>query len=289
MSKIWKLFLALLLIFAFIGVAYGATSTCTPCQQKQKNQGAATQPSTPAATSTTAVGEQKVFDKGYLPMILISGVGAAMNPCIIGVILMLAGYSVIFLKKPRLALEIGLIFILTITLLYFFLGIGFYKAIILLKSLGNFTIVYQIVRYIIAALLIFMGFIGIKDMLLPNVGFSFKLPEKFVRPILEKSSISILATIIAALIIGLFGLPCSLAIYAGALNILPTNLSNFSIIFYLLVFALAFTIPLILFLLLVYFSKKLVSLKENQEKFDRYLRGIIGILLLIFGIILLIR
>lgn len=290
MSKIWKLFLVFLLVFAFVGVVYAA---CNPCQQKEQSNPASAEQNKTINPETnireTSGPEKQSFNTQFLPMVAVSGVAAALNPCVIGLILMLAGYSVIFLKKPILALKIGFTFILTLTILYFFLGIGFYKTIVLLQTIGKFGVFYRVIRYVIATVLVVMGFIGLANMLLPNFGFSFKLPTKLVKPILEKPSISILTTAVVSVIVGLLGLPCSLAVYAGSLSLLPQNLSNLNLVLYLLVFALAFVLPLILFLLLVYFSKKLVALKERQEKLDRYLRGIIGALLIIFGMILLIK
>ncbi len=282
MSKSWKIFLVFLIFFllaSFMASSAHADSQCPICPYQENPQG--------SQISSHLI--SKSFNTQFSPLVLFSGLAAAFNPCAIGIILMLAGYCIIFQKRPNLVLKIGLIFISTLVIVYFLLGWAFYNTIVVLQSFSYFKLVFQIIRYLISFILIFMGLLGVKDMFWPLYGFSFRLPKRLVNSIFRFSD-SISGLLLSAITIGIFGLPCSLAVYLGTLSLLPGTLSLSNLVFYLLIFVAAFSLPLVLILLLTYFyRRKITTLKEIQEKADRYLRGIVGLGLLVLGIVLLIR
>src|SRR3989338_4742567 len=64
------------------------------------------------------------------PLVTVAGLADGINPCAIGMMVMLLGYLVIFHRKQRRQLiVIGGAYILTVFLTYLVIGLGFYRFI----------------------------------------------------------------------------------------------------------------------------------------------------------------
>jgi cytochrome c biogenesis protein CcdA len=94
-------------------------------------------------------------------------------------------------------------------------------------------------------------------------------------------------TIVLALLVSVFGLPCSLIIYAGIISIFPSALPLSMLIVYLLIFNLAFILPLIIILALIYSGTNIALLKEWQEQKTQTMKLLSSLALLIIGILII--
>lgn len=219
------------------------------------------------------------------PLITVAGLVDGINPCAIGMILLLLGYIIVFARKPEKILKLGGVYILTVYLTYLAIGLLFYRSVETL-NLTPYRVVFD---RILGGVLLFTGLVNIKDFFAPGKGFSLEIPQK-ARPKLLKlvERVSLPATIVLAILVTILETPCSLPIYVGTATIL--NYSGFSlpvILAYFAYYNFLFILPLIVILLLVWRGREMVSLKEWEHKAKRWMKLSIGVLLALMGIWLL--
>lgn len=219
--------------------------------------------------------------KVTFPLITLAGLIDGINPCAIGMILLLLGYIIVFARKPEKIIRLGGVYILTVYLTYLIIGLLFYRSLSTL-NLSPYRILFD---RILGAVLLFAGLVNIKDFFVPGKGFSLEIPQK-ARPKLLKlvEQVSLPATIILAILVTLLETPCSLPIYVGTATIL--NYSGFSmpvILAYFAYYNFLFILPLIVILLLVWRGREMVSLKDWEHKAKRWMKLSLGILLVLMG------
>lgn len=220
------------------------------------------------------------------PLITVAGLVDGINPCAIGMILLLLGYIIVFARQPEKILRLGGVYILTVYLTYLAIGLLFYRSVDVL-NLTPYRILFD---RILGSVLLLAGVINIKDFFLPGKGISLEIPQK-TRPGLLKlvEKVSLPTTVILAILVTLLETPCSLPIYAGTATIL--NYSGFSlpiILAYFLYYNLLFILPLLVILFLVWRGREMVSLKDWEHKAKRFMKLSLGVLLVLMGVWLLV-
>lgn len=219
--------------------------------------------------------------KVTFPLITVAGLIDGINPCAIGMILLLLGYIIVFARQPGKILKLGGVYILTVYLTYLTIGLLFYRSVETL-NLTPYRLVFD---RILGLVLLFAGVVNLKDFLFPGKGFSLEIPQK-ARPNLLKlvERVSLPATIVLAVLVTLLETPCSLPIYVGTATIL--NYSGFTLPLVLAYFAyynFLFILPLVIILLLVWRGREMVSLKEWEHRAKRWMKLGLGILLVLMG------
>ncbi len=224
--------------------------------------------------------------KVTFPLITAAGLIDGINPCAIGMILLLLGYIIVFARKPEKILRLGGIYILTIYLTYLAIGLLFYRSVGFL-NLTPYRIIFD---RILGVVLLTAGLINIKDFFAPGVGISLEIPQG-VRPkllaLVEK--VSWPTTVLLAILVTLLETPCSLPIYVGTATIL--NQAHFVwpvVLAYFLYYNLLFVLPLLIILVLVWRGREMVSLKDWEHKAKRWMKLTLGIVLVLMSVWLLI-
>lgn len=220
-----------------------------------------------------------------LPIITAAGIIDGINPCAIGMILLLLGYIVVFAQKPEKILKLGGLYILVVYLTYLAIGLIFYKSV---QSL-NFTQYRLVFDRIIGLVLLTAGLINLKDFFRPDLPIHLEIPAN-ARPkllgLVEK--VSAPATIVLAVLVTLLETPCSLPIYVGTATLLNQASFAFPVVLaYFLYYNLLFVLPLIVILFLVYRGREMVSLKDWEHKAKRWMKLSLGLLLTVMAIWLL--
>lgn len=224
--------------------------------------------------------------KVTFPLITVAGLIDGINPCAIGMILLLLGYIIVFARQPEKIIKLGGVYILTVYLTYLSIGLIFYRSVETL-NLTPYRILFD---RILGSILLLAGAINIKDFFAPGKGISLEIPQK-ARPgllkLVEKASLP--ATIILAILVTFLETPCSLPIYIGTATIL--NYSGFSLPIILAYFAyynFLFILPLIIILFLVWRGREMVSLKDWEHRAKRWMKLSLGTLLVLMSAWLLI-
>jgi cytochrome c biogenesis protein CcdA len=236
-------------------------------------------------------GKSSIFNldtgKYTLPAILAAGAIDGINPCAIGLIILLLGYLIIFAKRPDLVPKLSSVYIITIFVTYFLIGLFFYKFISFLVALPYYHEISRIIRYGIGGALAIAGLINIKDFFWYGKGVSLSVPESKkwkLTHYVQKTTVP--ATIFLGLMVTLFELPCSLPLYVGAVGIMHDNLGIVNAISYLLLYNVMFVMPLLVIFILILFGKRIAELKEWQESKQRVMKLGMGLALEAFALFL---
>lgn len=220
-----------------------------------------------------------------LTLVIIAGIVDGINPCAIGVMLLLLGYLLIFLEKKKEVLKIGIIYIITVYLTYLVIGL-FFAEFIHTLSASPLGLYFQ---KTIGILLILAAVLNIKDFFFEGRGPTLQIPQrsrKYISSLVEKGSVP--ATIGLGVVVTFLETPCSFPLYMGTISVLELSFKKaISFLFYLLIYNFMFVLPLLAILYLVYFARKLTSLKEFQHHGKRWLRLISGLVILAFGIFII--
>lgn len=227
------------------------------------------------------------------PLVTLAGLIDGVNPCAIGMLVLLLGYLIVFAKKEKQVFKIGLVYIMTVYLTYLLVGLIFFQSVTFLSQSG-FSLWF---RRAIGVILILAGIINLKDYLAFYLNaesrlyrildkFHLEVPEashKILRKYVEKSTIP--ATIILGVLVTLFETPCSLPIYVGTATILAqSGLPPILIMFYFLYYNFLFVLPLIVIWQIVLKTKRLVEIREWEHKAKKWMKLSLGLLLTIMGI-----
>lgn len=217
------------------------------------------------------------------PTITIIG-GAALvdsiNPCAIAVLLILLT-SLLTQKNKKKILSMGIIFISSIYIAYFLLGVGL-LGVINISGLAN------LFHKIIGVLAILIGLLNVKDFFKYGAGgFVMEIPRIW-RPKLKSlitGATSPLGIFSIGFVVTLFELPCTGGPYIFVLGLLSQGYNWKTILPMLLFYNLVFVIPLVIILFLIYFGFSTIDkTNEWKDRNIRILHLIAGIIMLILGV-----
>ena len=186
-------------------------------------------------------------------------------------------------------MKIGFIFLLTIFMSYFWIGVALSSVV---KSLLHWQY-YETLRiglnYTIISILALAGILNIQDFFFSRkFVFSVGTKErKMFREYLEKIDVS--GTIGVGILGTLFLLPCSLPIYLGSISVLTQEFVFAHVVFYIFIYSLMFVLPLLVLLSVILRAERVVSDKDIRSERFVWLKLIKGIIQLgvAYGIFLL--
>ena len=222
-----------------------------------------------------------------LPMITVAGLVDGINPCAIGMMVMLLGYLLVFAKKPERLLKTGLIYVGTVFVTYLVVGLGLYSFVSRFDLSGG----ARVLNWIIATVLTIAGLIQMKDFLGIEGGPHLRIPTastQRLQSMVEKVSYPM--TMLLGALVTLLETPCSLPIYVGTATILSQSGMAFSLVLgYFLYYNFLFVLPLIVVLVIMWRGKRLVEMKEWEHKAKRWMHLALSVVLIGMGIWLFVR
>lgn len=220
-----------------------------------------------------------MFEALTIPALIGGAAIDSVNPCAFAVMIFLLGY-LLTLGSSKLVLRVGLIYIVTIFIVYFLAGLGLLRA---LTALGLAGIIYKIA----AVILIFVGLVNVKDFFWYGKGFTLAIPES-KKPLIQKyvRKASVPSAIILGFLVSAFELPCTGGVYLAILGLLANN-QTIQAVPYLLLYNLIFVFPLFIILALVYFGVTANQVEVWRNKNRKWLRLILGLGSLALGILMI--
>lgn len=217
-----------------------------------------------------------------LPLVTVAGLVDGINPCAIGMMVMLLGYLLVFVKKPERVIKTGLLYIGTVFLTYLVVGLGLYSFI----SQFDFSEEARILNYIVGGGLLLAGAIQFKDFLGIEAGPHLRIPtasKARLMSLIERANYP--TTILLGVLVTLLETPCSLPIYVGTATILSQSGMAFPlIVLYFLYYNFLFVLPLIIVLIVMWRGQKLIEMKEWEHKAKRWMHLSLSILLFLMGL-----
>ena len=216
-----------------------------------------------------------------LTTILFTAAIDSINPCAIGVLILLISTFVVARRKNEL-LKIGLIYIAAVYVTYFLFGLG------LIAFLSFIPIVIaEYISIAVGLIVVFMGLLEIKDYFWYGEGFSLMIPPKYAAMIKEKmENVSTSTVVMLGVFVAAVELPCTGGPYLAVTLILSQSF-NFAAFLLLVIYNIIFVMPLVVILLLVKLGSKVQNVQKWKQKTKAYMRFATGLILIGLGWLLI--
>lgn len=222
--------------------------------------------------------------EAYLPAlgtVVVTGLIDSINPCAIGVLILLISIMVAFNTKKEM-LFYGFMYILAVFVTYILAGFG------ILYFLASVPLyISEYISIAVGSLIIIAGLIEIKDFFWYGQGITLAIPPERAKQIHEMTKkLTLPGVIFLGIFVAGVELPCTGAPYLAILLLLSQNF-NFAAFLMLVLYNIIFLIPLIVILLMVNFGVKIQKIKRWKQNNRAYMRLAIGIILVFLGWLLI--
>lgn len=222
------------------------------------------------------------IDLPTLSLILISAAIDSINPCAIGVLILMVSVVLSGKGSVRKLLFLGGLYIFAIFTTYLLAGLGL---IYFLASVPLFVAEY--LSLIVASVVILAGILEIKDFFWYGKGFSLQIPPYFANKIHKYSkNLTVPGVIFLGAFIAGVELPCTGAPYLAIITVLSLNFNLYAF-FLLVLYNVIFVAPLIVILLLVAGGTKINAIQNWKQANKGYMRLLIGLMLVGLGWLLI--
>jgi cytochrome c biogenesis protein CcdA len=211
-----------------------------------------------------------------LPVVIVTALIDSINPCAIGVLVLLIATLLTLSKNRKKMLLVGLIYILAVFVTYLLAGFGL---LIFIQKLN----ISQPLSWIVGGLVIILGLLEIKDFFWYGKGLSLRIPAKRaeqIKKMMKKISIP------GSIVLGV-ELPCTGGPYLAITTVLAKIGFSAKVFWLLVLYNLIFVLPLIVILALVYFGVKAKTIKNWKDKQKKWMRLFIGLVMLALGVLLI--
>ena len=205
----------------------------------------------------------------------------SINPCAIGVLVLLIA-TLLSLSKNRVKmLGVGAIYITAVFITYLAAGFGL---LVFIQKLN----ISEVLSWIVGLLVIILGLIEIKDFFWYGKGISLRIPAKRAKQIQKYiKHITIPGSIILGIFVAAVELPCTGGPYLAITTLLAKIGFSWKIFWLLVFYNFIFVLPLIVILLLVFFGISAKKIQKWKDKEKRWMRLFAGIVMICLGILLI--
>ena len=210
--------------------------------------------------------------------VLVTALIDSINPCAIGVLILMVSLMVANSKLRPKMLFYGSLYIFAVFMTYLLAGLG-------LTLFFNFIPLWaaEYISIIVGAAIIIGGLIEIKDFFWYGEGLSLAIPPERAKQIHDMmETISTKGVVVLGAFVALVELPCTGGPYL-AITLLLSQQFNFTAFLLLVLYNIIFVAPLIIILLMVALGMKIQHVKMWKEENKGYMRLAIGVTLIILG------
>src|SRR3989338_9000132 len=222
--------------------------------------------------------------QAYLPnlgTVIVTALIDSINPCAIGVLILLISMLVVYKSKSDL-LKYRLLYIFFVFITYFLAGLGILYFLTVIPLYLSEYISIAVGLLVVAA-----GLIEIKDFFWYGKGLTLSIPGNKSKKIHEMSrKITFPAMVVLGVFVAGVELPCTGGPYLAILVYLSQNF-NLIAFLWLVLYNIIFVSPLIVILLMVYFGFRIQNLKRWKQDNRAYMRLATGIILVFLGWLLI--
>lgn len=210
--------------------------------------------------------------------VLITAVIDSINPCAIGVLILMISVLLANNQSIKKMLLLGGLYIFSVFLVYLVAGLG----LIYFFS----TLPLAVTEYIaitVGTLIVLAGLVEIKDYFWYGKWFSLGIPPSLAKKLHDyTSNVSIFGVIFLGAFVSAVELPCTGAPYLAIITLLSQyfDLTAFML---LVLYNLIFVSPLVIILFMVAFGKKIHEVKRWKQENRGYMRLFAGLLLIGMG------
>ena len=222
--------------------------------------------------------------EAYLPTlgtVIATALIDSINPCAIGVLILLVSIMVVFKSKRELLLY-GIIYVFFVFLTYLLAGLG------ILFFLSQVPLyISEYISIVVGSLIVIAGLIEIKDFFWYGQGITLAIPPERAKQIHDMTKrITLPVVVFLGVFVAGVELPCTGGPYLAILVFLSQNF-NFAAFLMLILYNIIFVMPLIVILLMVYFGVKVQVIKRWKQRNRAYMRLAAGVILILLGWLLI--
>ena len=216
-----------------------------------------------------------------LGTVLATAVVDSINPCAIGVLILLVSVIVVSKKRNQM-LKIGLLYISAVYLTYFAFGLG------LIAFLASIPIILaEYISIAVGIIVVIAGFLEIKDYFWYGQGFSLAIPSKYIEKIKERmKKLSVGTVVFLGIFVSSVELPCTGGPYLAITLLLSQNF-NLAALILLIIYNIIFVLPLAIIVLLVLLGTKIQNIQNWKQVNKGFMRLLTGLLLVALGWLLI--
>ena len=227
-------------------------------------------------------GVKTTNDAGFLkllPVVLSSGLIDGINPCAFAVLLFFIGFLYTIKRSKTGVLKMGAAYIGAMYAVYFLIGVGMLKAIMISDT-------PHIMSKVGSLLVIFLGAFNSVNYFWPQMP-RIKIPQfskKYFLDYMHKATIP--AAAIAGALVGLCVFPCSGGIYVAIVGMLSLKVTQVTGLIYLLLYNIMFVMPLVLILAVASNKKVSEKLQSWQAHSARKMNLYVNLAMILMGVII---
>ena len=215
-------------------------------------------------------------DESLLGLVLVTGLLDGINPCAIAVLLFFITFLFVIRRTRGNVAKMGAVYILAIFFVYFFIGIGLLRAIVISGQ-------PHLLAYVGSSLILVLGTLSLVQYFLPERTLTFKMPARTwerAKDWITKATLP--SSMVAGLLVGLCTFPCSGGIYVAVLTLLASKTTYFEGVGYLYLYNIMFVLPLVALLAVAsnrFVARKLANWERSKNRYLTLFSGIVMILL----------
>ncbi len=224
-----------------------------------------------------------MIDIPTLGLVIGSAAIDSINPCAIGVLILMVSVVLGNGRSTKRLLVLGLAYIFAIFMTYLVAGLG------LVYFFSEIPIVIaEYLSIAVGGLVIMAGVLEIKDYFWYGQGFSLQIPPYFAKKIHDysQSNASVFGVMILGAFVAVVELPCTGAPYLAIITILRINFDAQALMLMVL-YNVIFVAPLIVILFMVAGGSSIGSVSKWKEESKGMMRLFMGLLLAALGWILI--
>jgi cytochrome c biogenesis protein CcdA len=247
----------------------------------------------PVETETAHRTVEERFSALGFSVVAGAGLLDGINPCAFATIIFLLSYLQIARRTPREIVAVGAAFILAVFLTYFAIGLGMAQA---LAKLSALRIAGTVLNYLLVAFALIIAVLSFRDAQLASRGelgeMSLQLPALLkdqIRSAIRSGSKAthfVLAAFVIGIAISLLELACTGQVYLPTIQYM-LKAGHGSAVRHLLLYNIAFIIPLIVVFALAFFGLRSEALIGFQKKHTSTVKVLTGLLFLSLAAFLL--
>ena len=215
------------------------------------------------------------------PVVFATAAVDSINPCAIGVLILLIATLLSLSHDRRKMIWVGIIYISAVFITYLIAGFG------LLFFIQRLNIADEL-SWIVGGLVFFLGILEVKDFFWYGRGLTLRIPAKRLKQIKKyMRHVTIPSAVILGAFVAAVELPCTGGPYLAITTLLAKVGFTLEIFWLLVVYNFIFVLPLIIILLLAYFGVSTKKMKKWKDKEKKWMRLAIGLVLIALGTILI--
>jgi len=222
-------------------------------------------------------------DLALPPLAVVVGTAAidSINPCAIGVLILLITTLLHLSNDRKKMLAVGAIYISAVFLTY--LGAGF-GLLLFIQKLN----IAQPLSWIVGSIVIVLGLIEIKDFFWYGKGITLAIPPERAKQIEQYiQKVTVPGAIFLGAFVAAVELPCTGGPYLAITTFLAKIGFTWGVFWMLVFYNFIFVLPLIVILGLAFFGVKTQAMQDWKNKQRTWMRLFIGLVMVALGIILI--